>query len=261
MVKDGLWNHAPKPDYLIAQHTAPLATGMWASAENLMAGAESFDIIMNGQGGHGSSPHLCKDPVVAGSLAVVQMQTLVSRVVDPVQTAVVTVGAFNAGTDNNIIPDKATLKINTRWFEERIGKQIHEGILNIAESVSSSQGLHPPTVIVKGQTLPLINHKELMEKKLIPALQKTLPSPAKVLWPIPGVTGSEDCHMLMSPFPDCQLAFLLVGTCPPAMFLEAVSKGLPYPWTNHSPRYQVDLNALVGGAQSAFVMVYEILKK
>src|SRR5439155_13301683 len=105
MVRDGLYDKAPKPDFLIASHVSPLHPAGTASvrAGKRMAGTDQIDVIIYGVGGHGSAPHRAKDPIVMGSMAVIGYQTLVSRSVDPQEPSVVTVGAFQAGDANNVI--------------------------------------------------------------------------------------------------------------------------------------------------------------
>jgi hippurate hydrolase len=121
MVKDGLYTRhgVPKPDYLIGLHTTPIPTGTVAfRAGDFNAGTDQLDVLFKGIGGHGSSPHLAKDPVVMAASAVMQYQTIVSRGIDPLNAAVVTVGSIQAGTDNNVIPAEALVKINLRWYDE-----------------------------------------------------------------------------------------------------------------------------------------------
>src|SRR5262249_31738869 len=121
MVRDGLYDRGvPRPDYLIGMHTAPLPTGTVACvAGDMNAGTDLLDVTFHGVGGHGSSPHLAKDPVLMACAAVVQYQFIVSRAIDPLRAAVLTVGSVQAGTDNNVIPDSALVKINLRWYDEQ----------------------------------------------------------------------------------------------------------------------------------------------
>ena len=76
----------------------------------IMAGAGSFDVIVSGQGGHAAVPHKNKDVIVAGSAVVTSLQTLVSRLTDPLDSVVISVTVFNAGTASNIMPDTAKLQ-------------------------------------------------------------------------------------------------------------------------------------------------------
>jgi hippurate hydrolase len=100
MVDDGLWTDydIPRPDYFIGMHTAPGPVGSVVSSGGpKMAGTDQIDILFRGVGGHGSMPQLTKDPVIMAAYAVTQFQAIVSRVVEPQQTAVLTAGSIQAG--------------------------------------------------------------------------------------------------------------------------------------------------------------------
>jgi hippurate hydrolase len=84
----------------------------------MMAATQSVDVTIFGRGGHGSRPETTVDPVVVGAYVVTRLQTIVSREIEPLQPAVVTVGEFHAGTKANVIPDQARLAINIRAFDD-----------------------------------------------------------------------------------------------------------------------------------------------
>src|SRR5271168_1062070 len=123
MVDDGLYDeskHAcPIPDVVLGQHILPFPAGcVGTRAGTFMSAADSFKVTIFGRGGHGSMPHCCIDPVVIASHVVVRLQTIASREVPPDETAVVTVGALQAGSTENVISDEAVLKINIRSVSE-----------------------------------------------------------------------------------------------------------------------------------------------
>ena len=89
-----------------------------------MAAVESVDILIHGVGAHGASPHMSIDPVVIASMMVMDLQTIVSRSVKPIDDAVVTVGAIQGGTVHNIIPDQVTLKLTIRTYTEEVRKLV-----------------------------------------------------------------------------------------------------------------------------------------
>lgn len=130
MVDDGLYDqsrHAcPIPDVVLGQHVFPLPAGKTATRPGqLMSAADCFKITIYGSGGHGSMPHRTIDPVLIASHLVVRLQSIRSREVPPGETAVVTVGAIQAGSTDNVIPDEAVLRINIRsvsaeWRERMI---------------------------------------------------------------------------------------------------------------------------------------------
>jgi hippurate hydrolase len=107
MLDDGPWtkHNLPKPDYFLGMHTAPVPVGVVMISDGAkMAGTDQLDVLFRGIGGHGSTPQLTKDPVLMAAYAVTQYQAIVTRVIDPQQTGVLTVGAIQAGVDNNVIP-------------------------------------------------------------------------------------------------------------------------------------------------------------
>src|SRR5262249_30908696 len=140
MVTGGLYDKAPRPDVLVSSHVIRLYPAGAASAKagRRMAGTDQMDVIIYGVGGHGSAPQLAKDPVVMGSMAVLGYQTLISRTVDPQEPSVITVGAFQAGEVNNVIPDSVTLKLNLRWFDPKVREQMIQGIKRITDGIATA---------------------------------------------------------------------------------------------------------------------------
>ncbi|WP_215523267.1 peptidase dimerization domain-containing protein [Varibaculum prostatecancerukia] len=111
-----------------------------------LLGSEGFDVLLQGKGGHGSQPHTAVDPIVVGAAVVMRLQTIASRMTNPDTIAVVSVGEFNSGTIDNIIPDSARLLINTRFRDEETRAIIKEGIERIVHSEAQSSGAPEPTV-------------------------------------------------------------------------------------------------------------------
>jgi hippurate hydrolase len=119
MVDDWGEDRFPKPDVILGQHVmvGPAGIVSWRPGVTLSAG-DSVKIRLFGRGSHGSQPHTSIDPVVLAAATVLRLQTIVSREIAPNVPAVLTVGALQAGTKENIIPDEATIKINLRTFDE-----------------------------------------------------------------------------------------------------------------------------------------------
>jgi hippurate hydrolase len=241
----------PKPDYLVGLHTSPIATGtVKAKAGDLMAGTDQLDVTFHGVGGHGSSPHLAKDPVVMAATAVVEYQSIVSRRIDPQHPAVVTVGAIQAGTDNNVIPSSALLKVNLRWYDEKDRDIMLDAIERINQAIASSWNLPEnlrPTTIMKGRSTVLSNDAELV-KEVTPVLQALLGEKGVIL-DSPRMMGSEDFHQLVIENENRRYVYLNVGTAKPELVKKAESQGKQYPFFNHNPDYQVDLDAIPLGAK------------
>ena len=264
MIDDGLYTKhgVPVPDYLIGLHTQPFSTGTMASAGGVrQAGTDQIDVTLLGVGGHGATPQDAKDPVVMAALAVIQYQTIISRSLDPSETAVLTVGSIQAGTDNNVIPESAVLKINTRFFSDKVRRQMIAGIQGINEGLAKSNGLpsdRMPKMVMKGYSPPLVNDTPLVER-VLPTL-KSLLGEKKVITDAPPVTASEDFHVLAGGNPT-RVNFMLVGTADPALVAQAREEGRDVPFGNHSPRYLVDLNAIPIGTTIGAMATLELLAK
>jgi len=262
MVKDGLYDKVPKADVLVASHVIPLYPAGAASAKagRRMAGTDQMDVTLYGVGGHGSAPQFAKDPVVMGSMAVLGYQTLISRAVDPQEPAVITVGAFQAGEVNNVIPDSATLKLNLRWFDPKVREQMIQGIKRITDGIATAAGVHKdrmPKYVMKGHAGPVVNDEEA-SRQAEAALQRAL-GPDKVLPGLPPVMGSEDFQNLAGPHPTTKILLVWIG-CGPANVLQAMKKG-DMPAANHNPKFKIELPAIAAGTRANAGILLEFLKK
>lgn len=151
MIEDGMFERFGKPDYCIALHVAhdlKIGTVGYTSGW-CFANVDSVDITIHGRGGHGAFPQTTVDPIVTASQLVMALQTIVSRRVDPRDTAVVTVGSFHAGTKHNVIPDEAHLQLTVRSYTDEVRKMLLDSIRQLAVDVSQAAGCpRPPTVTV-----------------------------------------------------------------------------------------------------------------
>lgn len=169
MVEAGLTDTIPTPDMALGQHifideNAPAGTVLIAPGP-VLSTATSLTVTVFGHGSHGSMPHLSVDPVVLASSIVLRLQTVVSREVDPHEFAVLTVGAVQAGTKANIIPDSATLRINIRAYDENIRAQIVEAIHRIIEAECQAAMSPREPEFVQSDNYPLtVNDKDATEK-------------------------------------------------------------------------------------------------
>ncbi|MHC4065654.1 MAG: M20 metallopeptidase family protein, partial [Planctomycetota bacterium] len=157
MIQDGLFTRFPRPDLCISLHvTHKLPVGQigytpgWAAAN-----VDSVDITIFGRGGHGARPNATVDPVVAAAHVVTNLQTLVSRRVDPVEPAVVTVGSIHGGSKHNIIPNEVKLQLTVRSYTDQVRSQLLEGIRQIATDICRAHGCpQPPHVAVRDEFTP-----------------------------------------------------------------------------------------------------------
>jgi hippurate hydrolase len=141
MIADGLFERFPF-DVIFGLHNHPGAPeGTWLMRSGpLMAAADSAEIVIKGKGGHASRPHLTVDPVVVACNLVVSLQSVVSRSIDPTQTAVVTVGAIHAGEAANVIPESAKLLLSIRSFDPKVRDTLEVRIRKLTETIAEGYG-------------------------------------------------------------------------------------------------------------------------
>ena len=194
MLDDGLYTRFPKPDYVLAFHDAAQApAGMIGYANGFaLANVDSVDIVVPGVGGHGAYPHTTKDPVVLASAIVMRLQTLVSRELNPTDSAVVTVGSFQAGSKHNIIPDEARLQITVRSYSDEARKMLLEGIARIARGEAIAAGMPEdkmPRVTVADPYVPATFNTAALTQRVIAGLK---PRFGERVIEVPAVMGGED---------------------------------------------------------------------
>ncbi|MEN9919053.1 MAG: hypothetical protein RL662_1489 [Bacteroidota bacterium] len=263
MAKEMYDKGVPVADYLLGMHTAPMAVGYYLNDYgDRMAGADQLDVTFYGVGGHGSAPQETKDPILMAANAVIQYQTIISRRMDPQRPAVLTVGAIDAGIDNNVIPGSATLKLNLRWFKEQDRKIMLDGIDEINKGIALANGLPTdlyPTVQHKQYVKPLVNNKGMVVK-LDPILEQVA-GKGKNMAGYPPVMGSEDFQHLINEQQKSVYNYLLVGIADPKLVAEANSKGQMFPFFNHNGNFQVDLTAIPFGVNLGANALLEMFKK
>jgi hippurate hydrolase len=175
MLDDGLFVRFPRPDYAVALHVSPIhATGKVAyRAGYAMANVDSVDITIHGRGGHGAYPHTTIDPIVIAARLVLDLQTIVSREMKPIDPAVVTVGSIRGGTKHNITPAECQLQLTVRSYAPEVRKQIHDAIRRKAIASAQSSGAPEPDVKISEGTPSLFNDEKLVAR-LVPVFQRVL---------------------------------------------------------------------------------------
>lgn len=159
MLKDGLYDRFGVPDYGLGLHCNPtIKAGQIGISEGYtMANTESIDIKIKGVGAHGASPHMSVDPVVLASLIVMEIQTIVSRNIKPIDDAVITVGSIHGGTKHNIISDEVKLQLTVRTYKEEVRQMIHQRLKEITKGIAISAGLGEdmyPEIVIPEEFTP-----------------------------------------------------------------------------------------------------------
>ena len=206
MMDDGLFTRFPC-DAIFAMHNMPghppghllFRTGAF------MASSENITITLHGVGGHGAMPHHAADPVVAGAAIVLGLQSIVARNVPPLHMAVITVGAFQAGEANNVIPQTATLKLSVRSLDRGVRELLNRRIRELAEAQAHSYGVRAE-IEFRGGYPVLVNTPA--ETEFARQVGRELVGDAQVTEQAEPLTGSEDFAFMLEDVPG---SYLLIG--------------------------------------------------
>lgn len=191
MLDDGLYERFGTPDVVLGQHVGPFPAGLvGAHAGPAFAATDGLKVVMYGKGAHGSRPETSVDPVVMAASTVLRLQTIVSREIPGGETAVVTVGALNAGTKDNIIPDEAELKINIRTYKEDVRARVLAAVERIVRGEAAVAGAEREPDITGIDSFPVVVNDADAVARTMAAVGAVI-GEDKVLDPGP-VTGSED---------------------------------------------------------------------
>jgi len=206
MLEDGFLDLFPC-DAMFALHNMPgLEAGkLGFIAGPAMASSDSAVITVTGKGGHGAMPQMAVDPVVAASAIVMALQTIVSRNVPPLETAIITVGAFHAGTTFNVIPEKAELKLTIRALLPQVRDQLQQRITEVAQAQAAVFGA-TAQVDYQRRYPVLVNDGEMTDFARQVALDWV--GAAGVMPHLAPLTGSEDFAFFLE---KCKGSYLLLG--------------------------------------------------
>jgi amidohydrolase len=255
MIDDGLFDRFPKPDVILGQHVMPMSAGIIASRAGVVtSAADSLEIRMFGRGAHGSMPQASVDPVVMAASTVIRLQTVVAREVAPTEAAVLTVGALQAGTKENVIPDEAVIKLNVRTFDEGVRKRVLDAIKRIVNAEAEASGAPNPPEFRTLDRYNLVTNDEQATARVRDALRAHFGAD-RVTHTGPA-SASEDFGSFGVEW-DAPSVFWFMGGVDPDTYAKAEREGrlseLP---TNHNPRFapvlhptiETGVEALVTGA-------------
>ncbi|WP_326667940.1 amidohydrolase [Streptomyces sp. NBC_01257] len=191
MVDDGLFERFPRPDIILGQHVGPLPAGFIGYGTGpVMAAADSLDITLHGRGGHGSRPEATIDPVLMAANVVTRLQGIVAREVPPAETAVVTVGRLQAGTKDNIIPDKAELGVNVRSFTPAVRDLVRAAVERVVVGESRTSGAERDPEFRWFASAPALVSEPAATERTVAAFSEYFG--AQRILPMPQVNASED---------------------------------------------------------------------
>lgn len=203
----------------------------------IMAASDSMAITITGKGGHAAIPNATIDPVVAASAVVMALQTAVSRVISPLDSAVVSIGHFQAGTAHNVIPSDARLEGTVRTFTKEVRTQVHETIARVVRDVAAGYGCTGEVEWLN--SIPAVDNDAAIADLVTKAAEAV---EVPVVHAVPTM-GAEDFSEYQQLVPGC---FIWIGT------------GCQENW--HHPKFVVDESALKVGAAVYAQAAIEALK-
>lgn len=240
MTADPLFADLPAPVVVLGQHVAPLPAGALGLRPGpAFAASDSLTVTLYGRGGHGSRPDATIDPVVMAASTVLRLQTIASREIAATDPVVVTVGAINAGTRPNIIPDTAELQLSIRTYEEPVRAQVLAAVERIVRGEAAAAGAEREPSVQPRESSPRVLNDLAACERTRGALESVVGA-GRVI--DPGlVTGSEDVGVIAAAA-GAPLVFWLLGGADPQAYagattfeeMVAVLASLP---SNHSPKY------------------------
>ena len=246
MIRDGVLE-GPKVERTLSMHLWNEKPVGWIGVAKgpVMAGAELFTIKITGKGGHGAVPHLAIDPIVAASQIVTALQSITSRNVAPLQSAVVSVTTVHSGTAFNVIPQEAELTGTIRAFDLDVRKQVLERFNQIVRGIGEAMGCQVE-IDIQRVTPAVINDNSVSEKVQETARQLLSDSTIDIA---PYMTmGAEDMAFMQEKVPGC---YFFVGSNNQAKHLD---------YAHHHPKFDFDEEALVRGAALMAAAAAEVLK-
>ena len=259
MVRDGLYTRFPKPDIALAFHvSADLATGLIDLPLGITSSSsDSVDIAVHGVGTHGAYPHLGVDPIVVASAIVMNLQTLPSRSINPLEGAVVTVGAFHGGIKHNIISDRVDLQLTVRADNPETRLALLDGIDRVVRGTALALGVsedHLPTVVRSPtETTPATINDAATAARVRAAIGGAMGVERLVDTPRSGM-GAEDFAWFVTPDTGVKGVYFSVGGTLAADVATAPG--------HHSPLFRIDPQpSVVTGVEAMVVAAQALMPK
>lgn len=261
MIDDGLFKKFPKPDFCVALHAnSELPVGQIYYTEGLaMANVDTVDLTVKGKGGHGAAPHTTVDPIVLSAKIIVDLQTIVSREVEPTDPAVVTVGSIHGGTKHNIIPNEVKLQLTVRSTKDSVRDHVLKAIDRIAKGTAEAHRAPPPEMKVNLQEFtPALLNDARLTKRLMGLFGEVLG--AENVKPRLPVMGGEDFSRFASTGAPVCMYFL--GTIDPERYAESRKPGgKPLPSTHNDGYAPLPEPSLKVGVRTMTLAVLDLMGK
>ena len=265
MLDDGLYARFPKPSTVFAFHdSAMLPAGVIGLTPGYTtANVDTVEILVRGVGGHGAVPQATKDPIVLASRIVLTLQTLISREKNPLDPAVVTVGSFQGGTKNNVIPDDAKLALTVRSYKPEVRKLLLDGIARIARGEAIAAGVPddrmPVVSVLTNQATPATFNTEKLATHASDLFRSHFG--ANRVTVLPPLMVGEDVGRYWLNDPTVEGTLFWVGGVPKAKWDAAGGDTTKLP-SLHSALWAPDAEAVISTATEAMTLAaLDVLKK
>jgi len=236
MIDDNMFERFPRPDVILGQHVMPNPAGAISSRSGVVTSAgDSLQIRLFGRGAHGSMPQASIDPVVMAASTVMRLQTIVSREVAPTDAVVVTIGALQAGTKENVIPDEAIIKLNVRTFDDAVRSRVLDAIKRIVNAESEASGAPKPPEFTTLDRYRMVQNDPDATQRVLDAFHQHFD--ANQVTETKPTTASEDFGSFGAEW-KVPAVFWFVGGTDPQLYatLKAENRLSELP-TNHNPRF------------------------
>ena len=262
MLEDGLYERFGVPDYAIGLHVSSgMPSGLVAVREGIVqSSADSVDITVRGVGGHGAYPHQTIDPIYVGSQLVIALQGIISRQINPLSPAVITVGSFQGGSKHNIISNEVSLQLTVRTDSEKTRTQVLGSIRDTALNIGRLNGLPDdlmPIVRMGFESTPTnVNDREAV-RKVLPVWADQLGYSPLVTSPRTGM-GAEDFAYFTQTEHNVPGVFFSVGGAP-ADLMNQIAAGTASAPPHHSAFFYIDPNSVKAGAEAMYTAAIELL--
>jgi amidohydrolase len=249
MIADGVLEN-PKVDVIFGLHIG----GLWDIPSGyigvkkgpMMAGANRFVVNIHGKAGHAAMPHRTVDSICIASHVVSALQTIVSRNVNPLEPAVISIGSLRAGTGFNIVAENAEIKGTMRYFKEEVGQENRNRILRIASGIAESLGGNATVEFLPGYP-PLINDDSVTA--FFQRVVENLFGKDRVIEIIEPSLGADDMAYFLKEVPGTYFALGSVGK----------TEGVAY--SHHHPKFNIDEDVLWMGSAALAAAAFEWLKE
>ncbi|HEX4640975.1 MAG TPA: amidohydrolase [Chthoniobacterales bacterium] len=266
LLKDGLYTRWPKPAYVLGFHdNAQLEIGhIGVTSGYTYANVDSVDVTVHGVSGHGAYPHKTKDPIVLSAEIINAWQTIASRMNNPLDPIVVTVGSIHGGTKHNIIPDDVKMQLTVRTYKSDVRERVLAAIDQIAKGCAMAAGVPndrmPEVLVRKEEFTPATYNNPELTKRLVGVWKQSLGENSVEM--VDPTMGGEDFSEYSLPDHSIPAVDFHVGAVAPEKMAESKKPGAaPLPSLHSSKFAPVPEPTIRTGIIGMTAAVLDLMKK